>query len=241
MLVDNLSLNNTHGENTPNFIQSHRTQNIYEEILVENISYFSELSVQHLFEPANEDRYNQDFYIEIVRYFSAHNRGVILIPEFKDYVTIGANLRKRVDFAFVSAVQGASTRKLYTVEAKRLPTDKQNGDREKEYVYGQSKEDSGGIERFKTGSHGYQLSKSALLGYIEEDDFSHWHGKVNGWISENASTSPSEWNVNEQLETLSIDATQNFSITRSIANRESDSINLFHLWIKMPSNSTTHN
>lgn len=89
MLVENLSSNNTHGVNTPNFIQSNRTQNIYEEILVENISFFSKLSRQHLFEPVNEDRYNQDFYIEMVRYFSAHNRGIILIPEFKDYVTTG--------------------------------------------------------------------------------------------------------------------------------------------------------
>lgn len=234
MLVDNFSSDRAQGANTPNFTQSYRIQNIYEEILIENISFFTELSIQHLFEPTNEDRYNQDFYIEMVRYFSAHNRGVILIPEFKDYVTTGANRRKRVDFAFISAIQGASTRKLYTVEAKRLPTDKSNGDRETEYVYGQSKKDSGGIERFKTGSHGYQLPKSALLGYIEEEDFGYWHGKINEWISNKASSTPSEWNINEQLTDLFIDASQGYSITHSIANRESNSINLFHLWVKIP-------
>lgn len=234
MLVDNLSSISAQEVNTPNFTQSYRTQNIYEEILIENISFFTELSIQHLFEPTNEDRYNQDFYIEMVRYFSAHNRGVILIPEFKDYVTTGANRRKRVDFAFISAIQGASTRKLYTVEAKRLPTDKRNGDRETEYVHGQSRKDSGGIERFKTGSHGYQLPKSALLGYVEDENFGYWHGKINEWISNKASSTPSEWNINEQLTEMHIDASQSYSITHSIANRESDSIDLFHLWVKIP-------
>lgn len=73
-----------------------------------------------------------------------------------------------------------------------------------------------------------------MLGYIEEDNFGYWHQKINEWISNKASSTPSEWNINEQLTDLFIDTSQNYSITRSVANRESDSIDLFHLWIKMP-------
>jgi len=75
----------------------------------------------------------------------------------------------------VSAEQGVSKIKLYTIEAKRLPTG--TGIREKEYIYGSfsSGSPSGGIQRFKTGDHGYGLPKSALLGYVEEYDFSYWH------------------------------------------------------------------
>lgn len=218
----------------PSFSQSVKTQNLYEEILIDNISFFLKLSASHMFESTNEDRFNQDFYIETVRYFNTKSRGVVLIPEFKDYVTIGANSRKRVDFAFVSSAQGACTKQLYVVEAKRLPTDKEQGRREKEYVCGHKK-DTGALERYKSGSHGLRLSKSAVIGYIEQDDFNYWNKKINEWISERASSTPSVWSTSELLNNLLIDKTENFSTSRSIINRKSDYIELFHLWIKMPS------
>ena len=125
-------------------------------------------------------------------------------------------------------------RPLYCIEAKRLPTG--IGEREKEYVYGffSSGSPSGGIQRFKTGDHGFGLPKSALLGYVETNDFSYWHNVINQWIADKAKELPEEWKVNEQLHEFEVDSTHAYSFSRSIAYRSANSIELFHLWVKIP-------
>lgn len=70
---------------------------------------------------------------------------------------------------------------FFTLEAKRLPTP--GADREKEYVIGIDKK-SGGIERYKLSLHGGDIEKSAIVGYVEKLDFSHWAAKINEWIEE---------------------------------------------------------
>lgn len=240
MLVDNLS--NTSGNN-PTFTQSAKIEGLYENILINVLPLFFQSFSQRFTKTAfSETDYSQNFGIILDRYLKNKPSLNLLVREnTKDIYTSGANNKKMPDFVFFSSIIGTEIKPLYNIEAKRLPTDKNDGDRETEYVHGQSKKDSGGIERFKTGSHGYGLSKSALLGYLEEEDFGYWHEKINEWISIKASSTPSEWNINEQLTSLFIDASQSYSITRSVANRESDTIDLFHLWIKIPSNLTSHN
>jgi hypothetical protein len=66
---------------------------------------------------------------------------------------------------------------FFTIECKRLPTPGTN--REKEYVIG----NYGGMERFKRNYHGSDLSKSAIVGYIQSNDFEYWFNNINLWVS----------------------------------------------------------
>jgi len=220
---------------TPNFTHSHKLENIFETVLVETVPEFlyglvTYSRTRHL----DESGLSQEFVTALNRCLCNNPKGILAVPEYRDYYTIGANPVKRVDIAFVSSEQGASINKLYTVEAKRLPTG--TGDREKEYVYGffNSGSPSGGIQRFKTGDHGFGLLRSGLLGYIEANDCSYWFSTINKWIEEKAKELPEEWKDDEQLQDFEFDTIHNYSISHSIAFRPTDSIELFHLWIKIP-------
>lgn len=232
MLVND-SLSST-TSNIPAFTPSIKLENMYEKILVENIPVFLQDISKNVFtKKINEEGFTQEFTSVLNRSLINDYRGVIVVPEFKDYYS-GGNPTKRVDFVFISSVQNASKKSLYAVEAKRLPTGE--GAREIEYVIGycDSGKPSGGIQRFKTSDHGYGLPKSALLGYIEQDDFSYWYNAINGWIVNKAAELPQEWQNSECLNDLEIESNKTYSISRSIAKRISDEIDLFHLWVKIP-------
>lgn len=233
MLVDNIS---SPSKNKPAFIRSVKVEGLYENILIDVLPlFFQSFSQKFTKKTFSETDYSQNFGIILDRYLKNKPSLNLLVREnIKDIYTSGANNKKMPDFVFFSSAIGAEIKPLYNIEAKRLPTDKNGRDREKEYVHGQSKKDSGGIERFKTGSHGYQLAKSALLGYIENEDFDYWYEKINEWISYKAHSNPLEWNINEKLSNISISTDKKYSTARSIANRKSDSIVLFHIWIKIP-------
>ncbi|WP_163318103.1 hypothetical protein [Dysgonomonas sp. 520] len=225
---------NSSTSNVPAFTPSVKLENIYENILVENIPIFlQDISNGVFTRNLNEEGFTQEFTSVLNRSLINHSRGVLVVPEFKDYYS-GGNPAKRVDFVFISSEQNVSKKSLYAVEAKRLPTGK--GTREIEYVIGycDSGNPSGGIQRFKTSDHGYGLSKSALLGYIEQDDFLHWHNTINGWILSKATELPQEWKSCECLSDLEIEPNKTYSISRSTAKRISDDIDLLHLWVKVP-------
>ncbi|MCL2651417.1 MAG: hypothetical protein FWD60_10400 [Candidatus Azobacteroides sp.] len=220
---------------TPNFTYSHKLENIFEAALVETVPEFLYgLVTYSKTRRLDESGFSQEFVTALNRCLCNDPKGILAISEYRDYYTIGANPVKRVDIAFVSSEQGASIKKLYTVEAKRLPTG--SGERENEYVYGffNSGSPSGGIQRFKTGDHGFRLSKSGLLGYIEANDCFYWYNTINKWIQDKVKKLPEEWKDDEQLKEFEYDITHNYSISRSIAYRSTDSIELFHLWIKIP-------
>jgi len=217
----------------PNFTYSSKLENVYEETLLEAVPEFIHGLISYKrTKSLDEEGFSQEYVTALNRCLINNQKGILAVPEYKDFYTVGANPVKRVDIAFVSSVQGASKIKLYTVEGKRLPTG--TGNREKEYIYGffSSGSPSGGVQRFKTGDHGYGLPKSALLGYVEENDFSYWHKTINNWIVDKAEELPGEWKKDEQLQKLDIDSNQNCSISHSLAYRESDIIDLFHLWVK---------
>lgn len=221
----------------PKFTYNFKLESIYENVLLEAIPDFLHGIITFpKTKRLDEEGFSQEYVTALNRSLIHNPKGIITAPDYKDFYTVGANPVKRVDFAFVSSEQGASKNKLYTIEAKRLPTGV--GKREREYVTGyfDSGSPSGGIQRFKTGDHGYGLSKSALLGYVENDDFISWHNAVNSWIIDNALESPEEWSKTERLQEIVIDKSQIFSVSRSIANRNTpdDCIDLFHLWIKIP-------
>jgi hypothetical protein len=90
---------------------------------------------------------------------------------------------------------------FFVIEAKCLPTrknNKENKRREKEYVSGKY----GGIQRYKKGHHGNELTDSAMVGYVQKHDCSHWHTEINGWINELIETNTAtdiRWDSNDLL------------------------------------------
>ena len=232
MLSD--SFINTASTGTPYFSYSSRLDEIYELSLFEAIPDFIHgLIAYPKTKKLSEEDFSQEYVTALNRCLIENPKGILAVPEYKDLYTEDANSTKRVDIAFVSSEQGSLKKKLYTVDAKRLPTG--TGQREQEYIYGfKDKRPTGGVQRFKTGDHGLGLSKSALLGYVEKNNFNYWYETINAWIVGKSLELPVEWKNDEQLRDLDVNSDQIYSVCRSVAHRRSDSVDLFHLWIKIP-------
>lgn len=115
---------------------------------------------------------------------------------------------------------------LFCIEAKRL------SDYSKEYVYSSTGK-SGGIERYKKEIHGEGLTHSAIIGYVQKEDFEHWYRQINNWIDELIIDDKQEieWTNNDKLNELSINA--NIAKFKSVNKRADDSISIFHYWLKL--------
>lgn len=90
---------------------------------------------------------------------------------------------KRMDIATRINTLDIDMEVIYCLEAKKLPTDKIEGKREKEYVEGKG----GAIERFKKEVHGLDdqgnlLSPNGIIAYVTEKSFEHWHEQINQWV-----------------------------------------------------------
>lgn len=126
---------------------------------------------------------------------------------------------------------------LIKFEAKRLSSKlPQTRDREYvvgEYLLGKQIKNSGGIERFKNGRHGKDVSNACIIGYVQTDTFSHWLGKINNFISEqitSAQDSALLWDAKDILkpcETNSKLASYSSVSKRSTGN----DIYFKHLWV----------
>lgn len=120
---------------------------------------------------------------------------------------------------------------FFVLEAKRLPTP--SGRDSREYVIGQNED--GGIERFKLEHHGKGHRHCGMIGYVEENDFSHWRKTINKWISdlsEASSDSTITWSKSEHLKgAVKKGITQRFSSTHTRLKNESFSMT--HIWIKL--------
>lgn len=130
--------------------------------------------------------------------------------------------KRKVDFGILWAQSFSDSKAFFVIEAKRLPArDKKS---EKEYVFG----NYGGIERFKRNLHGKGLSVSALIGYIQKNDFGHWFTEINSWITE--SIQPNGlWTLADKL---SGSYTKKLAIFTSKNSRiDGSCIRLTHLWI----------
>ncbi len=126
------------------------------------------------------------------------------------------------------------SKEFFRIEAKRLPTpgtDKDGNSREKEYV----QSDSGGIQRYKKGFHAPDLSQSAIIGYIQKENCSHWHSKINEWIKELISNNTDAWNSSDLLKEVSdFGKTQKYySKNARIINSKRDSIELHHYLMEL--------
>jgi len=119
---------------------------------------------------------------------------------------------------------------VFTIEAKLLPTPKGKSTKERdehEYVYGRG----AGIQRFKEGHHGRDnvdnlLLESGLIGFLKDNSFDFWHGKVNQWIND------ANWGHDEILSKIYFDSVGKL-MSRHIRFDHSTII-LHHFWVKVP-------
>lgn len=110
---------------------------------------------------------------------------------------------------------------LFFIEAKRLPPTS-----DKDYV-------TTGIGRFKEEKHGKRHDVAAMLGYVQEDDFNHWHGKVNSWIEDLIPATDKElkWENQDKLKKVKVTEIGEYSSKHSRISK--GPITLHHFWINL--------
>ncbi|MDX1906272.1 MAG: hypothetical protein SF053_04500 [Bacteroidia bacterium] len=122
--------------------------------------------------------------------------------EFIENETKGRSARS--DFAVITnqcvkfdAVLYQGKSRILTFEAKRLASLKTAREREylegKYFTSGKKKgkfDNSGGVERFKNETHGLGLDQAGIIGYIQEEDFTHWEGQIKTWTDNLITRSP---------------------------------------------------
>lgn len=149
-------------------------------------------------------------------------RKIDLVPAPAD-ATIWVDGRKYVDFD-----------PLLPIECKRLPTPKQSGRDEREYVFSQHST-TGGIQRFKLGLHGAAHAIGGMIGYIQQDTCPLWNGRVGGWIKQLVAGGEEGWSTNDVLRLVQYDDTHKMASLNSVHSRKSGmpDIALHHLWVEM--------
>jgi hypothetical protein len=175
----------------------------------------------------NENDLTQDFVHQIdaqIKKYS-YSFGV-----HKQYYDNYCHTRGISDFYFTEIEEGVDHRPFFVVEAKRLPAPDNYKVREKEYVVGGK--NNGGLERYKTKTHGKWLSESGMLGFIEKGSFSGWAKTINSWI-EDVSEIHKDWSKDEIL--IIKDSTEVYCYLTSVTHRISidSDINLCHWWIDL--------
>jgi hypothetical protein len=194
-----------HLPNFPNFLQT-------------SVKSIAELRISEVLCPFLNTRPNKDevslftFEREVKNENSEHS---------SDFVAIDVNQFEKAPFPL---------KPMFTIEAKRLPTDKEGKGREKEYVKGKL----GGIERYKRGHHGSDLPESAMVGYVQKETCSHWHAEINRWINELIQTNAKVdiiWNKDDLL--IHSDDFDKVKKYVSVNKREKDSIKLHHYLMEL--------
>lgn len=156
----------------------------------------------------NEEIINQ----KLLRFLNSKNKLFSFVPENRDET--GKDKRKP-DFGVYEKIEiyDDNQKRFFDIECKRL----YHPSKSKQYVSGKT----GGIQRFKDNKHGVDLSYSAMVGYVETEDFSFWQKKVNSWISDK----------DEYLEMLEIKQIAKLKSTHKKITKET--IELTHFWLKM--------
>ncbi len=123
---------------------------------------------------------------------------------------------------------------LIPIECKRLPTPKQKGREEQEYVITQNST-TGGIQRFKLGHHGSHHKLGAMIAYIQHETPTTWFKTVTNWIDALAQSHGSGWTSQESLSLIKADQKTGLSIYKSTHKRSKKltDIELRHLWLEM--------
>ncbi|MDP3851179.1 MAG: hypothetical protein Q8Q59_11790 [Luteolibacter sp.] len=123
---------------------------------------------------------------------------------------------------------------LFPIECKRLPTPKEKDRDEREYVITEPGT-TGGMQRFKFGHHGAAHDFVAMIAFVQEYDFQHWHGKLNGWISDLTQVPNSSWKLDEVLHVVDVSKKSKICSLASTLQRlgKLNDCEVRHLWVQM--------
>lgn len=123
---------------------------------------------------------------------------------------------------------------LMPIECKRFPIPKGQDRDEREYVIS-SHTSTGGIQRFKEGSHGAAHTFGGMIGYVQEKTTSFWDKRVAGWINDLVESAQPGWTIKDLLRCERTDATLRLAVLGSSHERQNalPAIELHHLWLEM--------
>jgi hypothetical protein len=123
---------------------------------------------------------------------------------------------------------------LLPIECKRLPTPKEKGRDEREYVT-TATGSTGGIQRFKFGHHGSVHHVAGMIAYVQDQNSAYWLTQVNGWIQDLAKKTGSDWSISDSLQLLEENPATGVCRLASRHNRRGEfkPIDIQHLWVKM--------
>lgn len=123
---------------------------------------------------------------------------------------------------------------LLPIECKRLPTPKEKGRDEREYV-ATSTGSTGGIQRFKFGHHGSAHCVAGIIAYVQEQTSGYWLARVNEWIQNLAMEAGSEWSGADSLRLINENSGAGVCRLASQHRRQGEHapLDLQHLWIEM--------
>jgi hypothetical protein len=127
------------------------------------------------------------------------------------------------DIGVLLANKNSSSDAFFHIECKRLPARKQH---DQEYVHGKL----GGIQRFKEGKHGSDFNYSAMVGFIEKENFEYWFFKINVWIDELIKNKICFWHEADKLAPVPFKNYRRHISNHSRGNK-SNCIQLYHYWI----------
>ena len=151
-----------------------------------------------------------------------------------DSPTIDIGVKTKEENIVIGIYSYSKRETFFSFEAKRLGL---TGKREKEYLIGHFKngkyKDCGGIERFKKGIHGSGFKYSAIIGYVQKNDFSFWFSKINYWIDEliKDESQNIEWTKEDKLTKIYFKKKKAKLISNN--KRRKDYIFLYHFWIDL--------
>jgi len=123
---------------------------------------------------------------------------------------------------------------LLPIECKRLPTPKDKGRDDREYVFNQYAS-TGGIQRFKAGHHGAAHTLGAMIAYVQEETMTFWGERVSEWIREIIASGKAGWSTKDLLYLDNVNELAGMTILRSAHTRNGGlpEICLRHFWIRM--------
>ena len=123
---------------------------------------------------------------------------------------------------------------LLPIECKRLPTPKDQGRDEREYVFS-NHSTTGGIQRFKAGLHGSAHTFGGMIAYVQEDTPMIWDTRIGDWIKELTASGQSGWSSKDLLQLERDDKLERIAVLRSSHTRTKGlkDIELRHLWVQM--------
>lgn len=175
----------------------------------------------------SEEDISEKLYLHLQRQSRLTEAPFDFQPEARQKLPNAKGYTRRADLGVNLNTFDINMELIYCIEAKRLPTDKFLGAREKEYVIG----NYGGIQRFKENLHGMNrtgnlLERNGMVGYVQQNDFAHWYQKINKWITDEPT-----WSNTETLQKVSFGTIAKLESTHTrISN---DNLKLTHFWINL--------